>query len=118
MRVAFADDDGARFFQLPHAHGVRRRDVIGEEARPLRRQDARGIDDVLDADRHAVQRAAVAAALDLAFRLGRVLAGLVRAHGDERVELGVQRLDLPQMRVHHLARGDLPALDAPGEFMQ
>ena len=118
MRVAFADDDRTRFFQLPHALGIRRRDVIREETRPLRRQDARGVDDVLDADRHAVQRAAVTAALDLTFRLGRVLTGFVRAHGDERVEFRVQGLDLLQMRVYHLARGDFLAFDTPGEFMQ
>ena len=117
VRVAFADDDRARFFQLSHALGIRCRHVIREETRPLCREDARGIDDVLDADRHAVQRAAVVAALNLTFRLCRVLTGLVRAHGDERVELGVQGLDLPQMRVHHFARGDFFLLDLLGKLM-
>src|SRR5690606_38016043 len=65
VRVRLADDDGSGREQATNGLRVLGRDVIAEEPRAIRRADAGGVGQVLDADRDAVQRPAVGAAREL-----------------------------------------------------
>ena len=77
------------------------------------RRQAGDIDDVLDADRHAVQRPARPAGRDLG------LGGLRRRHRrlavepDEDVELRVEPLDALEQRLHQLDRREFAGGDRP-----
>jgi hypothetical protein len=66
---------------------------------------------VLDRDGHAGERALVAGP-DLVGR-GE---GVVGVDVDERVELGVERLDAPERGLHELARGQLAGAYEAGEL--
>ncbi len=70
VRRELAHDDGARAAQLLHADGVGLGDVVLEDLGMAGRGQARDVDDVLDADRHAMQRPAQAAGDS--FGLGRL----------------------------------------------
>jgi dienelactone hydrolase len=80
---------------------------VGGEGQPLARDRAV----VLDCDRHAGEGALVARP-HLVRRRERVFGEDV----DERVELGVERLDAIERRLHELARGQLAGADEAGEL--
>ena len=81
---------------VPQAGDARR--VAETPRRPSRTRDAavvrcRAVEQVLDRDRHAVQRTAVAARRELAVGLARLPPRLVRHHQDERVGRRIARFD-------------------------
>jgi hypothetical protein len=65
MRRQFAQHDRAGTAQLCHAHRIGRGDMVDQDLRVAGRWQPGDIDDVLDADRHAVQLAARPARHDL-----------------------------------------------------
>ena len=101
----------ARLLQAPHDVVVVGRlpvsEELGGEGQPLARDRAV----VLDRDRHAGERALVAGP-DLVGR-GE---GVVGVDVDERVELGVQRLDAIERGLHELAGGQLAGAHEAGEL--
>ena len=106
VRVALADEDGARFLETAHAVRVFGRHVVPVERRPVRRANAGGVEDVLDPDRHAVERAAPASGLQLSFGAACRRTRLGRHHGDERVQRRIEAIDAREVRVGHFHRGD------------
>jgi hypothetical protein len=64
------------------------------------------VDDVLDADGHAVKRAARAAGGDLALGQSRGIEGGLRVHLDERVDSRVERGDAVEQRARTSLHGD------------
>ena len=109
--VVDPDDDEAGLLEATHDVVVVGRlpvaEEVGGEGQPLAGDRAV----VLDRDRHARERALVAGA-DLVGRRERVLGEDV----DERVELGVERVDAVQRGLHELARGQLAGADEAGEL--
>ena len=98
------DDDGVRVGDVPREQG-------GPEARldPARRRE------VLDGDRHAVQRAQRLAGQHGRLGAARVPARLVRGDGAERVQRGIEPVDPVEERIEHLDRRDLPRPDGVGQ---
>ena len=111
VRRELAHDDGAGAAQPRHAHRIGRRDIVDQDLRMAGRRQARDIDDVLDADRHAMQRTAQAARRDLGFGgPGRVHRRLA-VEPDEDVQLRVEPGDALQQRRHQLDRREFAGGD-------
>ena len=68
------------------------------------RGQARDVDDVLDADRHAVQRPADPARRDLGLGRPRRRHRRLAVEADEGVEPGIEPLDAGEQRLHQLDR--------------
>ncbi len=96
MQVRLADEDGARGPQAGDARRVLRGHPPHADARRGSRFGAAHVHEVLDRERHPVQRAAVAARRELAVGLARLTPRLVRHYQDERVGRRIARLDLRQ----------------------
>ena len=111
-RVGLADDDGAGALDALDHDGVGGRHEILEDARALRGADALGRGQVLDRLGQAVHPAANFAARQLVVaRLGlrnEIAAVLQR---DDGVDLGIERVDVIEVGVHHLDAGHLLGLD-------
>ena len=92
-QVRLADEDGARVEEALDRRRVPLGDVIGVEARAVRRADAGGVEEVLDRERPA-RRAARARPAPGSTRVMNALHG-VGAHGDERdaLDLDLRALD-------------------------
>ena len=92
-RGGLADEDRAGLAKPADGDRVLARHLVGEDARAHRRPHAPGEQQILDRERHAVERAERLARhhrrLGAAGRLTRLLGG----HGDERVHPGLQGLD-------------------------
>ena len=97
-------DDRAGLAQLRDHRRIGRGDVVHQDLGMARGRQAGDIDDVLDADRHAVQRPSHTARGDLG--LGRAC-GVHRGIGiqpDEGVQLRIEPLDARQQRVQQFDR--------------
>ena len=108
--VRLAQNDGAGVAQPEHDRCVVIGEVILEESRSHRGTRSLGEDQILQAQRHAVQRPPVGAARDLRFGLRRLLERPLARDGYEGV--GLVGLDARQARLCHLDRGEalLPQL--------
>ena len=85
--------------------------VAGEQLRAALGQDARGVERVLDRERHAVQGPKRRAAGDgLVGRIG-ARQRLFGHQGDDGVDLRVHRGDAVQVRLDHFTRGELLGAD-------
>ena len=78
------------------------------------RADPGGVVQVLDRDRYAEERRKVAALDEAGLGLPGRGAGLIRRHGEERVELGIQRIDASEDVVDELRGADVAAADHRG----
>ena len=87
--------------------GVAVRDVAVAHARGGGRRRAVDVEDVLQRDRNAVQRPAIAARRQLPVRRARLCERLVGEHGDERVDRRIAIGDLLQAAFGDGFRGDL-----------
>ena len=92
--------------------GVRGGDVVEQDLRVACGRQAGDVDDVLDADRHAVQRTADAAGGDLGLGGARRVHRGIGVEPDEGVQLRVQPLDPRQQRGQQFDRREA----AGGEF--
>src|SRR5207237_517036 len=72
-----------------------------------RRENAAGIEEILEAERNAVQGPAIAAGLDLGFSLLRLLSREIGGDGDESIELRIDRVDALEVRFDELDRREL-----------
>jgi hypothetical protein len=104
-----AEDQAARALEERDAAGVRLRPVAAVDRRVVLRRQAGGVDDVLEADRHAVQRSAPGRAVERVRLRERALAV------DERpgAHLLVALVDAFQARRGERFGRDLALLDAP-----
>jgi hypothetical protein len=93
VEVELAEQDRAGGVESASDLGVLSRDAVGEQRARAGRADAGGVDQVLEADRHAVQRAAIVAARELVLGGARLGEREVGGDGDERVERGVEACD-------------------------
>ena len=113
VRRQLAQHDRAGAAQPRDADRVGGRDIVDQDLGMAGRRQAGDIDDVLDADRHAVQRAARPARHDLG------LGGPGRVHRrlgvepDEDMQLRVEPLDALQQRRRQLDRRQLAGGDRP-----
>ena len=114
-RVGLADEDGARPLQPLDGDSILLRHVLGEEPGAAGRQHAPGEHQILDRERHAVQRPQRLARHDGHLGGQGRLAGLLGGDGAEGVEPRVQPLDPRQHRVDDLDRGDRLLPDQPGQ---
>ena len=115
-RRRLADEDGAGLAQPADGHRVLGRHLVGEDQRAHRRPDALGEQQILDRERHAVERAEqVPPAITAASARRAAVARLVRGHGDERVHRRLERLDPREHGVDHRDGRDLLGADLPGE---
>ena len=97
--VGFADDDAAGGANPRNDAGVCCRHVVFERFAAVRRANARGVLNVLDRNRQAVQRAERFAAPHRRFGIARLFAGaLVGAH-HHRVDGRIDALDLRDARI-------------------
>ena len=110
--AGLADDHGAGRAQAAHDLGVLRGGVA-ERVGAARGHLARDVGVVLDRDRHAEQRAAIAAAA-AAVGLGGLGERALGEHDAERVEDRVEAGDALEVGLGELARGDLPRRDQLG----
>ena len=110
-RVGLADDDRAGAAQAGDDQRVCRRDVVAVDRRAVGRPHARGVLEVLDGDRQAVQRPGRLVARERGVgRRGPAQAQL-GVEGDDRVEQRVDRLDAGQVRLHDLHAAHLAPAD-------
>ena len=86
VQVGLADEHRAGRAQPRRDDRRRRRDVPAPHARRRGGRRPAKIDQILERDRHAVQRAAVAAGGNLLIGGARLRARLVGQHGDEGVD--------------------------------
>src|SRR5690606_38707950 len=111
VRLQLAEQDGARLVQLARTGSVFARDAIDADAGAARGQYAFRIVDVLQAERDAVQGAAVVAAHDLALGAPGLAAGEIGGDRDECVELRLESLDAREIGIGELERGQLARSD-------
>ena len=113
-RVRLADHDRARRAQALDDQRVVLRDVLGEQRRAVRRPHPGRVLEVLDRDRQPVQDAARSEAASAAS------AACSASSGSSSVTIALTRgltaAIRSQMRLHHLARGELTGAEARGEL--
>jgi len=109
-----ADDDRAGSAQAADQHIVAGGDIVLEDRRAVARMDARDIDQVLDADRHAVQRSELGAFGHRLLGDPGVSPRLVCHHHAKAIELGLRALDRLQDGFHIIDRRELPGADKRG----
>ena len=116
-RVRLAQHDGAGRFHARHDGRVLGRHVVAVERCPERRAHPFGDHEVLDRERHAVQRPERRAPL-----AERPLGGpgvaprLIGRQRHEGVQVRVEPVDAVEHRVHHLDRRDLAAANERGQL--
>ena len=110
MEIRLADDDGARLSQHGHGSGVAIGDVRLTYARSGGGDRSAHIEQVLQRNRNAVQRAAVPSRGDLTIRIAGLLASVIVEHRNECVERRVALRDTLEARVEDGLGGRLPRL--------
>jgi hypothetical protein len=111
-QVGLAQDDRPRLAQPLHYHGVLLGDVVGERLETAGGAQASRLEDVFERHRHAVQGPPVLALRQRLVRLPGAQPRPLRVQGDHRVQSGVVRFDLAQVRLQHLSGGHLTLADA------
>jgi hypothetical protein len=99
VRGKLAEQHRARLVEAAHRRRVVTRDAIHEHARVAGGEDAARVIDVLQAERNAVQRAAIFSARDLGLGSARLRPRQLERGRDERARLGVEILDASDQRV-------------------
>ena len=118
VAVQLGDDDRAGPLELADEGGVPFGDMAVVNVRAHRGRDAGHVGEVLDADGHAMQRPAVAAADDFAFGLPRGRQRLIAEDRGRGVERRAQPLGARQAGAGHLNRADLAGGDALADLDQ
>ena len=108
-QVGLAQQNRACTPQAPYDHRIGARDPVGLQARAVRRRQARDVDDFLDRERHAVQRAERVAARGRVIRRGGLRPCGLQARHDDGVHVAVAgfvagRVGVEQFRAADLAR--------------
>src|SRR5436309_2370392 len=109
--VQLAQHDRSRLLQPPDDGRIGLGHAVGQDLRAARGAHPRGVVEILEGDRNAVQRADGPARRQRALRGARGGQGGLVAHGDVRAERRVQRRDPLQVHAHHLDRRHLLARD-------
>ena len=107
----------ASFAQGRDRRGVARRHMSFAHEGRRRRRLAGDVNQILDGNRDAVKRAAIAAGSEFAIGLARLSARRVGHHDDERVQARVVRVDAAKARVGHLFRGHFARAEQASEFL-
>ena len=116
VRRQFSHQHRAGGGELLGTSGVGIRDVVLQEFRPTGRRYPFGIDDVLEADRDAVQWPRVTAGHDRAFGGARVGQCAFFGQVDKGVQLLVERVHTAETGPGQLYRRELLRGDQPGSF--
>lgn len=98
MRLRLTDQDRARVARPPDGLGIGGRDVAVEHRRAVGRADALGVEEILDTEGEAGQRAGGPAAGVERFRCSGLLRGSLEADRRERPQLRVQLVDAGAQR--------------------
>jgi hypothetical protein len=114
MGGQLAHDDGAGLAQFADDDGVGGGDVVDQDLGVAGGRQPGDVDDVLDPDRHAVQRAADAPGGDLGLGVAGHRHGGLAVHPDEGVEPVVQAFDAVEQRGHQLDRRQGPCRKRAG----
>ncbi len=117
VQVGLADEHRAGLAQVGDRRRIAFGDVAVAHARRRGRRHAADVEQVLDRDRHAVQRTAVVAGGQLLIGLARLPQRLVGHHEDERVQPRVVGLDAAQASFGDAHRGELPRPQAAAELL-
>src|SRR5262249_4962616 len=110
-RHRLAEEDGPRLTQPPHDRGVLAGDAVGPQARTGGGRPVEDVEDVLDADGNAVQRAAPLAAPQFVgepFRLG---AGVVPIDEDPGPDALLRAVDALQALLDEIDGGEFALAD-------
>ena len=109
-------DDRAGAAQPCDAYRVGGGDIVDQDFRMAGRRQPRDIDDVLDADRDAMQRAARMAGSYLRLGGARCCHRGIGIEPNEHVELRVEPLDAVEQRPRQLDRREFAGRDRPRRF--
>src|SRR6185503_11913887 len=116
VHVELAEKHGARVAQLTHDFGIFSRYAVGIHGARGRRQNAGRVDVVLEADRNAVQRAAILAADDLGLECARLLERALRRDRYIGVDARVDALDAIEIRAREIDGRQIARRDAATGF--
>ena len=116
MGRQFAHQHRARRVQARRGRRVFIRHPVGARLGMSGRADAFGVVDVLQAERNAVHRAAIAPGGDFRLRRFGGRQCVIARHQQKRIQLRVQRLDPPKQRFRQLDRRQILGLDRGGHF--
>ena len=105
-RVGLGEHDRAGGLQPPDDLGILGRDIIGIKRAAVSRADIRGRNDVLDADRQAVQRPQFVAAHHRLFRRARIGPRAIGDKCHDRVQRRIEALDDREVGIEHLDRAE------------
>ncbi len=106
VQILFSQQHRAGSFQAANDFGVFRGDPIFEQRTGSGGADAGGVDQILERERNAVQRAAPVAAPNLGFGLACLRQRGLRGHGNECIQSRIQLLDACQALGRQLDRRD------------
>jgi hypothetical protein len=104
VRVELAQEDRAGLAEPARGRRVGPWHAVGQDLGAASRADAGRVVEVLERDRHAVERAAARASPELLCRPPGVLARALGRDRDVGVEVRVQPLDAAQVRLGQLER--------------
>ena len=114
----FADGYGSCCFKFLDYRSVRRRHVLPEQTRTVGGAYPSGINDVLDRDRKAVQRASVFSTLDLRISRPRLFHGKIARYRVEDFVFGIEPLNPLKNSAGHFGRRYFPVLNQLGNFQE
>jgi hypothetical protein len=107
MQVQLAEDDGAGHLQPMYRRAVELRHEVLVHAHTESRRNALSEIEILEGDRHAVQRATIASRRNFDRRTPRLNAGRFRGHEEVTVQLRIERCDPVQYGLKQIDRRQL-----------
>jgi hypothetical protein len=116
--LQLAQDHRAAGLETGHHRGVLFGHVVTMDGHAGRGRDAFGLAEILDRDRHAVQRPARAAGSGLGIARGGIRQRPLGRQGGVALELGIEAGDAVEERPGRLHRGELARLQAPRDLVQ
>ena len=117
MQVGLADEHGAGLTKMRNRGCVAIGDVAVAHARRGGGWKTTHVEQILDGDGHAVERAAIASRGELAIGFTRLTARLVCRDQNERVQPWIVGLDTLQAVVRDLLAGELARAQPPPEVL-
>ncbi len=111
-----ADEDRAGALQPRHRRRISRRDIVGQRYRAKGGAHAGRVDQILDRERHAVQRSQRIAARHGGFGRARRCPRLLGAHRDKGVEARLALRDAGEDALHYLDRRHRTPCDERGQL--
>ena len=111
MRRDLAEQHRAGIVELAGRRGILRGNVVRAHLGMARGEDAARVVDVLQSERDAVQRTAIAPLRDFLLRHARLLQRQIGRHRDKGVQLRIEGRDALEVRMHELHGRELARAD-------